>query len=82
MIREIIRIGIDHSVVEVIMDRTIEEGCNMLIPIEMTLGEKTLDEHKIIEVKILEVDIEVIIEMTTLEEVGMTKVVAVGIDHV
>ena len=48
MIREIIWINIDqtveigghHSEVEVSTDRTIEEGCNMLIPIEMTLGEK------------------------------------------
>ena len=102
MIRVIIRIGIDqtveigehHSEVEVSMDRTIEEGNNMLIPIEMILGEKILS-GKIIEVKILEVDIKVIIEMTTLEEVevglgkdniqvileGMIEV-AVGLDHV
>ena len=48
MIRVIIRIDIDqiveirkhHLEVEINMDRTIEEGHNMLIPIEMTLGEK------------------------------------------
>ena len=60
----------------------------------MTLGEKILEECKIIEVKILEVDIEIIIEMTTLEqvEVGLGKdniqiilermTVAVGLDQV
>ena len=98
MISVIIRIGIDqivkigehHSEVEVSTDRTIEEGCNMLIPIGMISWEK------IIEVKILEVDMEVIIEMTTLEEVevglekesirvileGMTEAVAIGLDQV
>ena len=35
----------------------------------MTLGETILEKCRIIEVKILEVDIEVIIEMITLEEV-------------
>ena len=59
----------------------------MLMPIEMTLGEKILEEHKIIEV---------IIEMTTLEEVevglgkdniqvileGMTETIAVGLGQV
>ena len=68
----------------------------MLILTEMTLGETILEKCKIIEVKILEVDIEVIIEMTTLEEVGvglgkdniqvildrMTEAVAVGLDQV
>ena len=104
MIGVIIRIGLDqiveisehHSEVEDSMDRTIEEGCNMLIPIEMNLGEKILEEHKIIEVKILGVDIEVIIETKNLEEVEaglwkdniqvileeMTKAVAVGLDQV
>ena len=104
MIREIIRIVIDqiveigehHSEVEVSMDRTIEEGCNMLIPIEMTLEENILEKHKIIEVKNLEMDIEVIIEMTTLQEVevslwkdniwvileGMTETVVAGLDQV
>ena len=75
MIRVIIRIGIDqtveigehHSEVKVSTDRPIEEGHNMLIPIEMILEENILEEHKIIEVKILEV----IIEMITLEEVGV-----------
>ena len=36
--------------------------------VKMTLGEEILEECKIIEVKILEVDVEVAIEMTTLEE--------------
>ena len=36
---------------------------------EGTLGKKTLEEHKVIEVRILEMDIEVILAMTTLEEV-------------
>ena len=70
MIREIIRIDIDqivatgghHSEVEVSTDRNIEEGHNMLILIEMTLGEKISGKCKIIEVKNLEVDIEVITE--------------------
>ena len=104
MIRVIIRIGIDeivrigehHSEVEVSMDRIIGEGHNTLIPIEMILGEKILGECKIIEVRILEVDIEVIIEMKTLEEVGvglgkdniqvilegMAEAVAVDLDQV
>ena len=62
-------IGECHSEVEVSKDKIIEEGHNMLIPIEMTLGEKILKKCKIIEAKILEVDIEVIIETTTFEEV-------------
>ena len=45
------------------------EDHNMSILIEMTLGETILEKCIIIEVKILEVEIEVIIEMTTLEEV-------------
>ena len=77
MIKAIIRIDIDqivemgecHLGVEFSMDRTVEEHCNMLIIIEMTLGEEVLVEFKIIEVKNLEVDIEVTIEMKTLEEV-------------
>ena len=47
----------------------IEEHCNTLIIIEITLEKKILEEHKIIQVKVLELDIEAIIEMTTLEEV-------------
>ena len=72
MIRVIIRIDIDqiveigehHLQVELSMDRILGEGCNMLIIIEMTLGE-------IIEVNILDVDIEVIIERNTLVEVEL-----------
>ena len=56
------------SEVELSKDRIIEEGHNMLIIIQMTLGEEILEEHEITEIKILEVNIEVIIEMTTLEE--------------
>ena len=62
----------------------------------MILGEKILKECKIIEVRILDVDIEVIIETTTLEEVGvglgkgniqvilegMTVTVAVGLHQI
>ena len=56
MIRVIIRIDIDqmveieehHSEVEVSTDKTIEEDCNMLILIEMILGEKILEECKIV----------------------------------
>ena len=93
MVKVIIRIDIDQIVeigehlseVKVSMDKTIEEGCNMLIHIELTLGEKILEEY-----------IEVITEMTTLEEVEvglgkgniwvilerMTEAVAVGFDQV
>ena len=57
------------------MDRFIEGGHNKITIIELTLAEKTLEESKIIEVKISEVDIEVTIEMKTLEEVevGLEK---------
>ena len=65
---QIMEIGECHLEVELSMDRIIEEGHNMLIIIEMTLGKKML-ECKIIDVKIFEVDIEVTLEMTTLEEV-------------
>ena len=58
-----------HIEVEVSMDRITEEGCNMITILEVTLGEEILEECKIIEVKISEVDIEVTIEMKTLEEV-------------
>ena len=58
MIRVIIRIETDHIVeigechlgVEVNADRFIEEDCNMLKIIEITLGEEILEESKIIEV--------------------------------
>ena len=49
------------------MDRVIEEGHNMLIIIEMTLGEGILGKCKIMKVSIIEVDIEATIEMTALE---------------
>ena len=68
-IDQIVEIGKYHSWVEVSMDRIIEECHNMSMLIEVTLGETILEECKIIEVKILEVDIELIIEMTILEEV-------------
>ena len=85
-----------HSEVEVSTDRIIGEDHNMSILIEMTLGETILEICKVIEVKSLEVDIEVIIEMTTLEEIEvglgkgniqviiaeMTDVVVVGQDQV
>ena len=78
------------------MDRIIEEGCYMLVPIQMILEETILEKCKIIEVKILEVDIEVIIEMASFEEVdvghgkdnihiileGIIEAVAVGQDLV
>ena len=77
MTRVIIKIDIDliveieghHSEVEVSTDRIIGEDHNMSILIEMAFGEAILEKCKIIVVKILEVYIEVIIEMTTLEEV-------------
>ena len=93
-INQVVEIGEHHLEVEVSMDRIIEEDCNMLKPIEMILGENVLEECKIIEVRILEMDIEVIIEMTILEEVevgkdniqvildGMTEAVAVSLDQV
>ena len=62
-------IGECHLGVQLGMDRIIEEGCNMLIIIEITLGEEILGQHKIIEVSIIEVDIETTKEMTILEEV-------------
>ena len=78
------------------MDRIIGEDHNMSIIIEMNLVVTIIERHKIIEVKILVVDIEVIIEMTTLEEVEvgagkgniqvilaeMIEVVVVGLDQV
>ena len=71
-IDQIVEIGELHSEVEVSMDRIIEEGHNMLTPIEMILGETDLEECKIKEVRTLEMEIEVIIEMTTLEEVEVS----------
>ena len=77
MIKIDIKIGIDQTVeigechieVELSMDKTIEEGHSMIKIIEVILGEEISEEHKIIEARILEVDIEVTLEMTTLEEV-------------
>ena len=66
---KIVVIGEYHLGVELSMDRIIEEDCNMLIIIEMTLGEEILGKCKIMEVSIIEVVIEAIIEMTALEEV-------------
>ena len=59
---QIVEIGECHLEVELSMDRIIEECCNMITIIEVTLGEEILEEHKIIEVKIFEVDIEVTIK--------------------
>ena len=102
MIKAIIRIDTDQMVVigeyylGVVLgkDRIIEEGLNMLIIMEITLGKEILGKCKIMEVSIIEVDTEAIIEMTTLEEVevglekngiqvifeGMIKAVVV-VDH-
>ena len=66
---KIVEIVGHHTEVEISMDRIIGEDHNMTILIEITLGEIILQKHKIIEVRILEDDIEVIIEMITLEEV-------------
>ena len=72
---QIVEIGECHLEVELSMDRIVEEGHNMLTIIEMTLGEEILEECKTKEVQILEVDIEITIEMKTLEEaeVGLEK---------
>ena len=63
---QIVEIGECHLGVELSMDRSIEEGHNMSIIIEVTIGEKTLGKHQIIEVKSLEINIEVTIEMINL----------------
>ena len=42
---QIVVIGECHLGVELGVDRIIEEGCNMLITIEMTSGEEILGEH-------------------------------------
>ena len=103
MIKVIIRIGTDqiveigecHLEVECSMDRIIEEGQNMLVIKEMTLGEEIWGKCQIIESK-FRGKYRVTIEMITLEEVevglgkdniqvlleGMTEVVAVGQDQV
>ena len=58
-----------HLEVELCMGRIIEGDHNMLIIIEVTLGEEILGKCKIIEVSITEVDVETTTEMTVLEEV-------------
>ena len=67
-IDQIVEIGKHHSELVIRPDRIIEEGtiCRWMI-----LGEIILEECKIIEVQILEMDMKVIIEMRTLEEVGV-----------
>ena len=71
---QIVEIGECHLGVELSTDRIIEEG-HVLTIIGMALGQEILGKCKFIEVKTLEVDIEVTIEMTTLEEVevGLEK---------
>ena len=65
-------IGKCHIEVELGMDKTIEEGHSMIKITEVTLGEKILEKCKIIQVRTLEVDVEVTLEMTTLEEVEVS----------
>ena len=75
MIKAIIRMDTDqivvreecHLWVELGVDTIMEEGCNMLIIIEMTLGEEILRKFKIMEVSLIKVAIETIIEMTMLD---------------
>ena len=77
--REIIKIDIgqiaeveeNHIEVEVNMNKIIEEDHVTLIIIEMTIGQMLLEICIMIEAKMLEVDTEGIIEMITLEEVGV-----------
>ena len=64
---QIVVIGECPLGVELSMNRIIEEGCNMLIIIEMTLGEEILGKCKIMEVSLIEVDIDAIIGTTALE---------------
>ena len=74
-----IKIGIDQTVeigechveVDLSMDIPIEEGHSMIKIIEVTLGDDILEGHKIMEIRILEVYTEVILGMTTLEEVDI-----------
>ena len=72
---QIVEIGECHIEVDLSTDRIVEEGYNMITIIEVSLGEEIIKECKMIEVKILEVDIEVTIEMKTLEEMedGLEK---------
>ena len=50
---QIAEIGECHIEVELSTDRIIEEGCNMIKMIEVTLGQEALEECRIIEVQIL-----------------------------
>ena len=68
---QIVQTGECHSEVELSMDIIIQEGQNMLIIIEMALGEEILEECKTIEVRILQVDREETIDMAILEEVDI-----------
>ena len=83
MIREIIKIDIDqivgireyHSVVEYNMDRITETDQGIARTIEVISEEEILEgmynQIRIIEVKIIEVDIEEIIGMIIMKEVGV-----------
>ena len=66
---QIVEIDECHLGVEFSMDRIIEEGHNMLTFIEMTLGKETLKKCKNYRGQNQRCDIEVILEMMTLEEV-------------
>ena len=70
-----VEVGECYVEVEPSMDKTIEDSCSMIKITEVTLGKEILEECKVIEVSIGEVDIEVTLEMTTLEEVevGLEK---------
>ena len=63
-------IGECHIEEELSMDKIVEEGHSMIKITEVSLGEEILEDCRIIEV-----DIEVTLEMTTLEEVeaGLEK---------
>ena len=64
-----------HIEVDLSMDKTIEECCSMIKIIVVIFGEEMLEAYRIIEIIILELDIEVTLEMITLEEVevGLEK---------
>ena len=68
-------IGECHTESQLNMDKVIEEGCNMITIIEVTLEDEILEECRFIGVKISEVNIEEAIEMRILEEVevGLEK---------
>ena len=46
-IDQIVKIGKPHPEVEVSRDRTIEEGCNMLVPMGIILKEELLGKCKL-----------------------------------